>query len=144
MKIKNLKCYPVMLGCASLLILSGCGSKRYYLGGTVLDGAFVATVDGEERFLKIYDVHYQDQGKEGLEGHVHYRDIINGETFTDDPHCDKVIVRKVQEITGEKSITGYLTAEDLQKALDDELTVEDLMNALNRKNQSEQSAQKTK
>ncbi len=140
-KIKNLKCYSSILGCTALLTLSGCGSKDYYLEDTILDGAFIADVDGDDCILKWHESHYLFDEKQF---HAHYIDVISGEEITDNPDCDKTIVRQVGEITGEKSLAARMTAEDLQKAIDGELTIEDLMNVLDQKNQENEENQKKK
>ena len=52
MGIKNLKLSAAILGFTSI-VLSGCGKKEYVLDNTILDKAFVATVDEEIYFLAL-------------------------------------------------------------------------------------------
>ncbi|MDE5587017.1 MAG: hypothetical protein K2I72_01440, partial [Bacilli bacterium] len=114
MKINNLKYYGAILGCIPLILLSGCGKKEYYLEKSILDQAFIATVDGEDCFLKIHGDHLYPNNPEW--NHKHYRDVISGEIYTDSSHCEAINIRKVNEITGFKNLTSRMSPDEMQKA----------------------------
>lgn len=151
MGIKNLKLSAAILGFTSI-VLSGCGKKEYVLDNTILDKAFVATVDEEIYFLRqensksaIRDVNGNFNYENGnTKKHIHYLDVITGEYLTDFGECTNPTVRKVDEISKTGSVLSKLTKDEMEKLVNNSLTAEDIINIIDRIKNKENAKVKEK
>lgn len=120
--------------------LAGCG-KKAPLEDTILENSVVALVDGDYEILKVVKSSYcyvtDDSNIESSYDHQHYQNVVTNEYLVDNEDCRQFIIRGVwenqlaisryAEITDIKSITDYLTEEELKKANDGSLTDEDII-----------------
>ena len=146
MKIKNLKINQkiitklsscVLVGSLTIMTLTGCGSmdsnasndRNYILKGTILENARVITFDDGTKEIAVVDSYCIHSN------YSHYYSIISGEYFSDEKCRNDVLNRKSNYkyvITNDESITKYLTADDLTKASQGELTNDDVINIVTR------------
>jgi len=125
MKLKNLRFTTAILG--MMTILTGCGEKEYVLQDTIFDKAFIAKVDEDYTILKLTTK---------ADGHNHYTNVINGEILTDDQKCEAGNpVRIVNEIESVGTIESKITMDELERAINGNLTSEDIINIIDRINQ---------
>ncbi len=126
MKLKNLRFTTAILG--MMTILTGCGEKEYVLQETILAKTFIANVDGDYTILKLTSKNA---------GHNHYKNVMNGEILTDNQKCNEAgnLVRIVNEIELVGTIESMLTKDELERAINGNLTSEDIINIIDRINQ---------
>lgn len=115
--------------------LAGCGEKKPILSDTILESSVVATVDGEKEILRKFVPrrHVRYQQYENFTIHDHYENVITGEFLVTHQSCgdmypfdsNEIEPQRYTEITDIKSITNYLTQEELQKAKGGDFTQED-------------------
>ena len=123
--------------------LGGCSKeKEYILEGTLLDKAVVVTIDGD---LTLVTCEQSDKKVSDYTGHVHYINIINGELLTDYERCHYINARKVGIVEKIRDILYYLTEEEMEKAMNDELTNKDLIAIISRiRTEQEETKVKTR
>lgn len=131
---------------ATTCSLAGCG-KKAPLEDTILENSVVALVDGDYEILKVIESDHcyvaDDSNIKSNYDHKHYQNVVTNEYLVDDEDCQKfridyssltsyTYIPRHAEITDIKSITGYLTEEELQKANDNDLTDEDIVKIIAR------------
>ena len=105
--------------------------KKSLLEGTVLEDAFVISFNSGLKDVVRVTGFSTETGK-----HV-YQSILSGAMFADSGEKQNIewcANHRVflQPVTTNESITSYLTAEEMIKALNNELTQEDLVNVVTR------------
>lgn len=139
MKIKNFKINKsaasklaacVLVGSLTTTMLTGCSTDRNnILKGTILENSCVVTfADGSK------DIAVAVGNCDNSEYH-HYYSITSGEYFGDHKCTKKKLEGMVVHhygITNEENITGYLTSDELTKAMKGELNNNDIVSIVSR------------
>ena len=138
MKIKNLKMNPkvasklatcVLVGSLSVTLLAGCSERDNLLEGTILENTCVVTFeDGSKDIVQAVGTCDDPQFN-------HYSSVISGEKFGSKDCVSNVIMGEVAHHYGivcEENIIGYLTEEDIAKAMRGELEDDDILAIVNR------------
>ena len=138
MKIKNLKINQklmtklsacVLVGSLTAMTLTGCSNdKDNLLEGTILEKACVITFEDGSKEIAVSDAYCK------YDNVFLYYSIVSGEYFSDDecPHIGMSETIHKYDIVQAEVITKYLTADDLTKASQGELTNDDVINIVTR------------
>ncbi len=144
---KRLQLFAATLGVTITTL--GCGAKEsttknYILEGTLLDKCVVAEIDGDVSVLRPNSSRNNaSSAKESdINEHIHYFDITNGETITDEQKCLNYHVNKKDSIEEIGRIDTYLTEEELVKANHNQLTNEEIIAILYRVKEQVQTEKK--
>lgn len=140
MKIKNFKINQkavsklaacVLVGSLAATTLTGCGGvdRNNLLKGTILENTCVVTFEDGSKDIAVA------VGTCGDRDYHHYYSIISGEYFGSSKCTQSTIEGTVVHhygITNEENITGYLTSDELTKAMQGEFDNNDLINIVSR------------
>lgn len=143
MKIKNFRINKkatakqmacVLAGSLAVTTLTGCEDtvdRNNILKGTILEDTCVVTFDdGTKDIATAIDIcSFLDVNR------YHYYSVISGEYFSDENCTAYEIEGKIAHhhiITNKESITGYLTSDELTKAMQGELDNNDLISIVSR------------
>ena len=141
MKIKNFKIDQkvssklatcVLIGSLAATTLTGCGDvdRNNLLKGTILENTVVVTFDNGSK-----DIAVAISNCNSKEEYHHYYSIISGEYFGS-LKCTKTKINNTVShhygITSEENISGYLTSDDITKAMKGELNNNDIIAIINR------------
>ena len=125
----------IAFGLATITLgsVSGCVDKGSLLSGTKLEDAIVATVDGEKQVLRLISI-----GDNGDKGDNHYLNIETGEIITDSAECPghwnmgNFVNPRYTEVKDVRSISVYLTEEDLKKIVSEKFSDSDIIEIIAR------------
>lgn len=144
-RFSRMKCF-VLAGTLIATMLTGCGKKESLLEGTILENTHVITFeDGTKDIAKPFDsceMYSDDYGNS-----IHYKSVVTSD-FYSDLSCTAVNPRGSMishyPISKEESIVVYLTQEDIEKAMNNNLTDDDLITIVSRiMNPEEKSEEQT-
>ena len=121
----------ILVGSIATNTLTGCGceERESILKGTILEGASIITFDDGSKDIAVA-IDTCDSSF-----YSHYYSVISGQYFSDDTCSQKFIELQVNHhyaIDSEESIIGYLTLDDLEKAVQGTLNNEDVIAIFNR------------
>ena len=120
----------VLVGSLAATMLTGCSDRDNILKGTILENSCVVTfADGSKDIAVAIGSCW-----ESCEYH-HYYSITSGEYFGD-KKCTKDRIEGTvvhhYGITNEENITGYLTSDELARAMKGELNNDDIVSIVSR------------
>ena len=120
----------VLVGSLAATMLTGCSDRDNILKGTILENSCVVTFDDGSKDIAVAI----GSCWESCEYH-HYYSITSGEYFGD-KKCTKDRIEGTvvhhYGITNEENITGYLTSDELARAMKGELNNDDIVSIVSR------------
>ena len=118
-----------LVGSLAATMLTGCSDRDNILKGTILENSCVVTFDDGSK-----DIAVAVGNCDNCEYH-HYYSITSGEYFGD-KKCTKDRIEGTvvhhYGITNEENITGYLTSDELARAMKGELNNDDIVSIVSR------------
>jgi len=123
--------------------MTACGKgetkKDTSLVSNILKGSYYAEVNGDPTIIRPIYLYRVSQESIKETEHTHYIDVISGCAYTDSEDCKKSIYYKnewikteIVDINNKRIISDALTAEEIEAANNEELTIQDMIDVIDR------------